>query len=97
MKPPSGRQLASRRGAKGPSPKGTATVGRLLKFKVTIQGSSVTLTPNKQRAGFVLKGRAAVFSTNADQKLEQATLRSVLEEGRAERDERDAGDLTGRK
>jgi AbrB family looped-hinge helix DNA binding protein len=66
-------------------------------FKVTIHGSSVTLTPNKEEAGFIRKGKALVFSTEGDEMLNQETLRRILEEVRAERDEANAGQLGGRK
>jgi len=66
-------------------------------LKVTIQGSSVTLTPNKPWAGFIRKGKAYVFSTEGDERLNQDTLRRVLEESRKERDDRNASDLTVQK
>ena len=66
------------------------------RFRVTIHGSSVTLTPNKEEAGFIRKGKALVFSTEGDEMLNQETLRRILEESREERDKAIAGQLTGR-
>jgi AbrB family looped-hinge helix DNA binding protein len=55
-------------------------------FKVSIEGLAVTLTPNKERAGFVRKGKALVFSTSGDERLDEETVREILESVRAERD-----------
>lgn len=54
-------------------------------FKVSIQGSSVTLTPNKEATGFVRKGRALVFSTVGDQTLNKEEVNSILKDSRDER------------
>ncbi len=54
-------------------------------LKLSIQGSSVTLTPNKEAAGFVRKGHALVFSTTGDEMLSQESVNGILEEGRDER------------
>jgi AbrB family looped-hinge helix DNA binding protein len=54
-------------------------------FKLSLHGSSVTLTPNKEATGFVRKGRALVFSTASDVTLTQEVVNDILEEGRDER------------
>jgi AbrB family looped-hinge helix DNA binding protein len=55
-------------------------------FKVSIEGVAVTLTPNKERTGFVRKGKALVFSTAGNETLSEETAQEILESGRAERD-----------
>ena len=55
-------------------------------FKVSIDGVAVTLTPNKERTGFVRKAKALVFSTAGDETLSEETAREVLEAARVERD-----------
>jgi AbrB family looped-hinge helix DNA binding protein len=54
-------------------------------LNLSIQGSSVTLTPNKEATGFVRKGRALVFSITGDETLKLETVNEILEEGRNER------------
>jgi AbrB family looped-hinge helix DNA binding protein len=54
-------------------------------LKLSIHGSSVTLTPNKEATGFVRKGHALVFSTAGDETLTQEEVNGILEEGRDER------------
>ena len=54
-------------------------------FKVSIHGSSVTLTPNKETVGFVRKGQALVFSTTGQDTLSQETVSHIVEESRDER------------
>ena len=54
------------------------------RLKVSIRGSSVILTPNRERAGFVRKGRALVFSTAGDENLSGETVNGVLAETRDE-------------
>jgi AbrB family looped-hinge helix DNA binding protein len=49
-------------------------------FKVSIQGTAVTLTPHKQSAGFVRRGKALVFSTSGDEVLSQDMANAVLRE-----------------
>ena len=66
-------------------------------FKVSIHGASVTLTPSKESAGFLRKGKALVFSTSSGDTLSQEAVHAVLEEGRAEKSARIKGELTGRK
>jgi len=55
-------------------------------FKVSIEGLAVTLTPNKERTGFMRKGKALVFSTASNETLKEETVQQILESGRAERD-----------
>ena len=55
-------------------------------LKVSIVGSSVTLTPNRENAGFVRKGKALVFSTATDVTLSQKTVEAILERARSERE-----------
>ena len=66
-------------------------------FKVSIHGTSVTLTPNKESAGFVRKGKALVFSTTGGETVTQEEVAGVLEEARAERDEQSLSGLRGPK
>lgn len=54
-------------------------------LNLSIHGSSVTLTPNKEATGFVRKGHALVFSSVGDKSLTQETVNGILEEGRNER------------
>ncbi len=61
-------------------------------LKVSVNGSSVTLTPNRETAGFVRKGQALVFSTGGGETLSEETVASLLEQGR---DERHEGSFTG--
>ena len=65
-------------------------------FKVSIEGVAVTLTPNKESAGFVRKGKALVFSAADEQTLSEETVQGILQSGRAERDFRNAGGLGSR-
>jgi hypothetical protein len=53
----------------------------------------VTLTPNKESAGFVRKGKALVFSTPGEETLSEKTAQGILESGRAERDSRNVETL----
>jgi len=63
-------------------------------FKVSIEGTAVRLTPNKEIAGFIRKGKAIVFSTVGNATLSQETAQEILESGRAERDARNAEGLS---
>jgi len=56
-------------------------------LKVSIQGSCVTLTPNKETSGFVRKGQALVFSSSAGETLSQETVNGALDRGREDRQE----------
>jgi len=55
-------------------------------FKVTVQGETVTLTPNRTGGSFVRKGKALVFVTPGDEVLSVATVQEILDSGRVERD-----------
>ena len=65
-------------------------------FKVSIEGVAVTLTPNKERTGFVRKGKALVFATAGNETLSEETVHEILESGRAEHDSRSVEGLAGR-
>lgn len=54
-------------------------------FTVSIHGSSVTLTPNKETTGFIRKGKALVFATAGDESLSNETVGHLLDESRGER------------
>jgi AbrB family looped-hinge helix DNA binding protein len=66
-------------------------------LKVSIHGSSVTLTPNKEESGFVRKGKALVFSTADEATLSQETVDRVVGKGREERQEESFAGLRGPK
>ncbi len=65
-------------------------------FKVSIRGIAVTLTPNKESAGFVRKGKALVFSTPGEETLSEETVQEILDSGREERHSRIVEGLRGR-
>ena len=54
-------------------------------LKLSIHGSSVTLTPNKEATGFVRNGHALVFATTGEETLREETVQGILDEARAER------------
>ena len=56
-------------------------------LKISIHGSSVTLTPNKEAAGFVRKGHALVFSTAEGSTLSQEAVNDLLIGIRGQRDQ----------
>jgi AbrB family looped-hinge helix DNA binding protein len=66
-------------------------------FKVSVAGSSVTLTPNKESAGFVRKGKALVFTTAGNAILREETVQAILESSRADYDLRSVEGLRPRK
>jgi AbrB family looped-hinge helix DNA binding protein len=66
-------------------------------FKVSIHGTSVTLTPSQRTAGFVRRGKALVFTTRGHESLSLETVNAVLEEGREELAVRNAGGIMRRK
>jgi len=66
-------------------------------LKVSIHGSSVTLTPTKEAAGFVREGQALVFSTSGEETLSQEAVRRIIEESYAERHEQSFAGLGGRR
>jgi len=64
-------------------------------FKVSIHGSSVTLTLNKETVGLLRKGQALVFSATGEDTLSQETVNRIVEESRAERHEQSSTGLRG--
>jgi len=64
-------------------------------LRVAIQGSTVTLTPNRQKTGFAREGKALVFSTADDEVLTLGTVEDLLEGERENHDHRVTGGLTG--
>jgi AbrB family looped-hinge helix DNA binding protein len=66
-------------------------------LKLSIHGSSVTLTPNKEATGFVRKGHALVFSTADEGTLSQETVNGILEDSRDERHDHSLAGLRGPK
>jgi AbrB family looped-hinge helix DNA binding protein len=66
-------------------------------LKVSVYGSSVMLTPNKETTGFIRKGQALVFSTMGEENLGQEEVVETLKEARAERDEQSLAGLRGSK
>ncbi len=54
-------------------------------FKLSIHGSSVSLTPNKETTGLVRKGHALVFATVSGAILPQDAVQKALDEIREER------------
>ena len=55
-------------------------------LKISVNGSSVTLTPSKEESGLVRKGKALVFSSSGEETLKHETVSRILEEERAERE-----------
>ena len=66
-------------------------------FKISIHGAAVTLTPSKEIAGFVKRGKALVFSTSCDESLSHEEVNAILEAGREEGTARIESLLMGRK
>jgi AbrB family looped-hinge helix DNA binding protein len=66
-------------------------------LKVSIHGSSVTLTPNKESSGFVRKGKALVFSSGGEDVLSQEIVDRALDKGREGREEDSFTGLRGPK
>jgi AbrB family looped-hinge helix DNA binding protein len=62
-------------------------------FRISVHGSSVTLTPNKESAGFIRKGKALVFSTMGEEMLRNETVSRMLEKARADRDDQSLGGI----
>lgn len=52
-------------------------------LKLSVQGSSVTLTPDRQQSGLVRKSKALVFSNFDDDILSGETVERTLKEQRA--------------
>jgi len=59
---------------------------------VSVHGSSLTLTPNKESTGFVRKGKALVFATAGGASLSNEMISSLLDEAR---DEQHGRSITG--
>jgi AbrB family looped-hinge helix DNA binding protein len=57
-------------------------------LKVSVHGSSVTLTPSAERAGFIRKGKALVFAPTGESKLTEASVEATLAAVRGEREAR---------
>jgi hypothetical protein len=51
-------------------------------LKVTIQGNEVMLQPKKDTAGFVRRGKALIFSSDADDLLKREMVEAILAEER---------------
>jgi AbrB family looped-hinge helix DNA binding protein len=66
-------------------------------FKVSIAGAAVTLTPNREKAGLVRKGRALVFSVTGDDVLTLEQANEVAETVREESGHRAHGSLVAPK
>jgi AbrB family looped-hinge helix DNA binding protein len=52
-------------------------------LKVSLQGSSVTLTPDRPKSGLVRKSKALVFSSAGDEILNRDTVERILDEERS--------------
>ena len=66
-------------------------------FKISIQGSAVTLTPNTQASGFVRRGKALVFSAAGKEAVTNETIGKILNAGREDRETLGAENLPARK
>ena len=66
-------------------------------FKVSIQGATVTLTPEKEAAGFIRKGKALVLSTPGGETLSTEQVNEILEACREEAMARGTGTGLGRR
>ena len=51
-------------------------------LKVTVTGSAVMLTPTRERAGLVRRGKALVFTTKGEGSLSQEVVRDILDSSR---------------
>lgn len=54
-------------------------------FDVSVHGDAVTLRPRKERAGFIRRKNALIFSTATSQMLESEATQMILDEIRGER------------
>ena len=63
-------------------------------LKVSIQGNAVTLSPKKNVAGFVRRGRALVFSSGGGELLRRETVEAVLTGEREDKAKGVAGGLS---
>src|SRR4051812_49185231 len=57
-------------------------------FTVSIQGSTVTLTPNKAKSGFIRKGQALVFCATGGEPITAESVQEILDRERAEHEAR---------
>jgi AbrB family looped-hinge helix DNA binding protein len=46
-------------------------------FKVSVQGNQVTLHLNREKTGFIKRGRALVFSSGGDDLLDNETVEGI--------------------
>ena len=65
-------------------------------FKLSIQGSSVTLTPTRESNGFIRKGKALVFSTTGGETITEEHVAEALQAAWAERHEQSLAGLRRR-
>jgi AbrB family looped-hinge helix DNA binding protein len=65
-------------------------------LRVSIQGSSVMLIPDRESGGLVRKGRGLVFCPPGDDVLAGETVGRIIESHRDERHRRASGGLPGR-
>jgi AbrB family looped-hinge helix DNA binding protein len=49
-------------------------------LKVSVQGASVTLTPDREARGLVRKGKALVFSDGGGEVLREETVEGIIDE-----------------
>lgn len=54
------------------------------RFKVSIQGAAVRLTPERESSGFIRKGKALVFSTPGSGTLSTEEVNALLDASRDE-------------
>jgi AbrB family looped-hinge helix DNA binding protein len=66
-------------------------------FKISVCGTAVTLTPDKETSGFIRNGKALVFSARGGKMLGNAAVGAILEEGRREHHDRIETGIRGRK
>ena len=52
---------------------------------ISVHGSSLTLTPNRETTGFIRKGKALVFATAGGESLSNETVSRLVNESRDER------------
>jgi AbrB family looped-hinge helix DNA binding protein len=67
------------------------------RLKLSIQGAGLSLTPAKQSAGFVRRGRALVFSSGDDATLAPRTVQEIIDASRLESLAHVSGPLTERR
>lgn len=52
-------------------------------LQVTVQGDQVTLRPNRQKAGFIRRGKALIFSTRGAEVPDNQVIEALLAEDRS--------------